>query len=149
MPHNPALDTLNEALRQAQADGTPHRRETVDTSTQILQPPPALPAPSVKLSPDRCELLWTSPKDDGSSLALDVRQNGTVNCSVKTSPGAGTTTGRISTGHAGWIFIVRGYIALAARAGIIGAETVSLSAAPNLLQFCRAVTAVADLSRQL
>ena len=49
MPHNPALDALNEAVRQAQADGAPYSPPTIGNARQILSQPPALPAPDISL----------------------------------------------------------------------------------------------------
>ena len=85
MPHNPALDALNEALWQALTTSP----LTVGTAIQILTPPPALPAPSVSLKPDQCGLSWDSPADNCDYAALTIRQDGTVECALHQDPKAG------------------------------------------------------------
>lgn len=150
MPHNPAIDALNEVVQQAQADGVPYSTLTIGNATQILSQPPALPAPAVSLKADQCDLLWRHQDDNGQYASVIIRNDGTVHCAVQATPGVGTSTrGDIYTGHPGWPLIIRSYIALAVQAGIISTETVRLSDAPDLLEFCRTVTAVGDLSRQL
>lgn len=131
------------AKHNSQADCAPALRILVELST----PWEELSAPRIARRDDDCTITWEPDGPTGRYLTISCSRNGHLSCHAYSGTGAGTSYRTVAQGDH-WQTPVHAIIAGAVKDAIIAKlpdrETAPLSLMPSLVQFGRAITAVAD-----
>lgn len=135
------------AKHNSHADCAPDLRILVALSTPWQE----LSAPRIERRDDDCTITWEPDGPTGRYLTISSNRNGHLSCHAYSGTGAVTSYRTVAQGDH-WQPPVHAIIAGAVKDGIIAKlpdrETAPLSLMPSLVQFGRAITAVADLCDQ-